>query len=184
MQINSEAISKTERFEEIALVHLDSVYRYALYMARDESDAQNLVQDTYLRAYKLFDKFKEGTNCRAWLLRILRSKFTYTICRDKRRTPVMHLPEMRDHGVDLATDTDPEDRIFGDLFDDAMTAVMDELPEEYRTAVLLADVEGLSHIEIADVMDCPTGTVTSILHRGRRLLRKSLQGYAARYGFA
>ena len=86
--------------------------------------------------------------------------------------------------MELPVDTDPEDRIFGDLFDDAMTAVMDELPEEYRIAVLLADVEGLSHREIADVMDCPAGTVMSILHRGRRLLRKSLQGYAAPYGFA
>ena len=176
--------SSTDRFEEVALAHMDSLYRSALYMARNESDAQDLVQDTYLRAYKFFDKFKEGTNCRAWLLRILRNTFVNTIRRDKRRPQIIHLPEMRDYGVELPADTDPEDWVFGDLFDDDMTAAMSELPEEYRTAVLLADVEGLSYKEIADIMDCPTGTVMSRLHRGRGLLREKLQDYAVQYGYA
>ncbi|MFC1718758.1 sigma-70 family RNA polymerase sigma factor [Candidatus Poribacteria bacterium] len=176
--------SKTDTFEKVALAHMDSLYRSALYMARNENDAQDLVQDTYLRAYKFFDKFKEGTNCRAWLLRILRNTFVNTIRRDKRRPQIIHLPEMMDHGVELPADTDPEDWVFGDLFDDDMTAAISELPEEYRTAVLLADVEGLSYKEIADVMDCPTGTVMSRLHRGRGLLREKLQGYAAQYGYA
>ncbi len=175
--------SKDHRFEEVALAHMDSIYRSALYMARNENDAQDLVQDTYLRAYKFFDKFQEGTNCRAWLLRILRNTFVNTIRRDKRRPPVIYLPEMQDYGVELRAETDPEDWVFGDVFDDDMTAAMAELPEEYRTAVLLADVEGLSYREIADAMDCPTGTVMSRLHRGRGLLREKLQDYAAQYGY-
>ncbi len=174
---------KDERFEAVALEHMNSVYRLARAMSKNESDAQDLVQDTYLKAYRFFDKFKEGTNCRAWLLRILRNTFVNTIRRDKRRPQIIHLPEMRDYGVELPADTDPEDWVFGDLFDDDMTAAMSELPEEYRTAVLLADVEGLSYKEIADIMDCPPGTVMSRLHRGRGLLREKLQDYAAQYGY-
>jgi len=179
-----ETGSRTERFEEVALAHMDSLYRSALYMARNENDAQDLVQDTYLRAYRFFDKFKEGTNCRAWLLKILRNTFVNTIRGNKRRPQVIHLTEMKDRGTELSADATPEDWVFGNLFDDDIIVAMDELPEEYQTAVLLADVEGLSYKEIADIMDCPTGTVMSRLHRGRKLLKEKLQDYAVEYGYA
>ena len=175
--------SKDERFEADALVHMDSVYRSALYMAENESDAQDLVQDTYLRAYRFFDKFEEGTNCKAWLLKILRNTFINTIRRGNRQLKVIHLAEMEDHGLELSSDINTEDGIFGDLFDDEIVAAMNELPLEYRTAVLLADIEMLPYKEISDIIGCPIGTVMSRLHRGRKLLRKSLGDYAIQYGY-
>ena len=144
--------SKDERFEAVALTHMDSIYRSALYMAKDESDAQDLVQDTYLRAYRFFDKFEEGTNCKAWLLKILRNTFINTIRRGRRQLQVVHLPEMNEHGLELSSDATPEDGVFGDLFDDDIVTAMNELPVDYKTAIMLADVERLPYKEISDMV--------------------------------
>jgi RNA polymerase sigma-70 factor (ECF subfamily) len=184
MPINAEAMSKTKRFEEIALVHMDSVHRYALGMARNESDAKDLVQETYFRAYRFFGKFRESSNCKAWLITILRNIFVNTTYRERKRPQMIPLSEMDEHGIEFSGDDDPESNIFGSLFHDDVAAAMDSLPIEYRTAVLLADIEGFSYKEIADRVGCPIGTVMSRLSRGRRLLKKRLQDYAARRGFA
>ena len=184
MSINTEVEIDVEKFETAALEHMDSLYRYALYMAENESDAQDLVQDTYLRAYRFFDKFEEGTNCKAWLLTILKNTFINTVRRDRKHSQNIRLSEMEDRGVELSVDANPEDMIFGSLFDDDITTAMDSLNVECKTVVLLADVEGLSYKEIARVVGCPIGTVMSRLCRGRRLLRKKLQEYATQYGYA
>ena len=176
--------SKEERFEETALVHMDSIYRSALYMTKNETDAQDLVQDTYLRAFKFFDSFEEGTNCRAWLLKILRNTFINSIRRGKRQLHVVSLTEMSEYGIELSSDFTPEDGVFGDLFNDEIVTAMNKIPAEYRSAILLADVERLPYKEVADIMDCPIGTVMSRLHRGRKLLRENLQNYAVQYGYA
>jgi len=183
MSINADAKSRTEEFEATALAHMDSIYRFALCMAENENDAQDLVQDTYLKAYKFFDKFKEGTNCKAWLLTILKNTFINNIRHDRRHPQTVRLSEMEEHGIELSTDADTGDKVFGDLFDDDVTAAMNSIPDVYRTVVLLADAEGLSYKEIADIVGCPIGTVMSRLNRGRRLLRKKLQNYAAQYGY-
>ena len=179
-----ETNSRDERFEADALIHMDSVYRSALYMAGNESDAQDLVQDTYLRAYKFFDKFEEGTNCKAWLLKILRNTFINTIRHSSRQLKVVHLADMEDRGLELSSNVNAEDGISGNLLDDEIVDAMNELPLEYRTAVLLADIEMLPYKEIADIISCPIGTVMSRLHRGRKLLKKSLGNYAIQYGYA
>lgn len=179
-----ETKSKDERFEQNALVYMDSIYRSALYMTKNEIDAQDLVQETYLRAYRFFDSFEEGTNCKAWLLKILRNTFINTIRRSKRQLQVVSLSEMSEHGQEPASDSDPEDGVFGHLFSDDVLAAMDRLPDEYKHAVLLADVEMLPYKEVADIMDCPIGTVMSRLHRGRKQLRKNLLNYAVQYGYA
>jgi RNA polymerase sigma-70 factor (ECF subfamily) len=184
MPINAEAMSKTERFEEIAIVHVDLVYRCALQMTKNESDAKDLVQETYLRAYRFFGKFRTDTNCEAWLFTILRNTFINTIHRERRYSQMIQLPEMDERGVELSGDADPEDAIFGCLFDDDVAAAVNSLPIKYRTVVLLADIEGFSYKEIADRVNCPIGTVMSRLSRGRRLLKKRLQDYAVRHGFA
>jgi len=184
MPINAEVMSKTERFEEIALVHMDSVHKYALCMAKNESDANDLVQETYFRAYRFFDKFREGTNCKAWLITILRNTFINTIRRERKHPQMIYLSEMNEKGRELLGDADPENAIFGVLFDDDVFDAMNLLPAKYRIAVLLADIEGLSYKEIADKVGCPVGTVMSRLCRGRRLLKKRLQDYAVRHGFA
>ena len=97
MCVNTSLESKTERFEAAALEHMNSIYRFALCMTKNESDAQDLVQDTYLRAYRFFDKFEEGTNCRAWLLRILKNTFINSIRRERRQPQMIHLPEMKEN---------------------------------------------------------------------------------------
>ena len=176
--------SKEERFEEIALVHMNSIYRSALYMTKNETDAHDLVQDTYLRAFRFFDSFEEGTNCRAWLLKILRNTFINSIRRGKRQLRVVSLTEMSEYGIELSSDFTPEDGVFGDLFNDEIVTAMNKIPAEYRSAILLADVERLPYKEVADIMDCPIGTVMSRLHRGRKLLRENLQNYAVQYGYA
>ncbi|MFC1715976.1 sigma-70 family RNA polymerase sigma factor [Candidatus Poribacteria bacterium] len=184
MQIDAETIWKTNRFQEEALPHMDSVYRCALYMTKNESDAKDLVQETYFRAYKFFSNFREGTDCKAWLITILRNTFINTIHRERKHPQMIYLSEINEHEIGLSGDADPEDTIFGNLFDDDVAAAMDSLPVKYRTAVLLADIEGFSYREIADRVNCPIGTVMSRLGRGRRLLKKRLQNYAVQRGFA
>ena len=97
---------------------------------------------------------------------------------------VVHLPEMNEHGLELSSDATPEDGVFGDLFDDDIVTAMNELPVDYKTAIMLADVQSLPYKEISDIMDCPIGTVMSRLHRGRKMLRESLRDYAIRYGYS
>ena len=169
---------ETQKFEATALKHMDSIYRAALYMVGNVSDAQDLVQDTYLRAYKSFGKFREGTNCKAWLFTILKNTFINTVNYNRRQPQMVSLSEMEERGIDLPTYANPEDEIFGDLFDDNIAAAIDEMPGVFRLVVLLADVEGLLYREIADKICCPIGTVMSRLYRGRRLLREKLQSYA------
>ena len=171
-------------FEAVALTHIDSLYRFALHMSGNESDAEDLVQDTYLKAYRFFDKFKAGTNCKAWLITILKNNFINTVRRGSGRPYIVHLPEMEEHGVELLADSDTEDAVFGDLLDDDVTDAINTLPVEYKSSILLADVEGLPYKDIAAIMDCPIGTVMSRLHRGRRLLRNRLRDYGASYGYA
>ncbi|MBM3212111.1 sigma-70 family RNA polymerase sigma factor [Candidatus Poribacteria bacterium] len=173
---------KSERFQETAIKHIDSIYRFALYMAKNDNDAQDLVQDTYLRAYRFFDKFEEGTNCKAWLLKILKNTFINNLRRDKRFLHTVHISEMEEQSMDISIEA--KDELDGELFDDDITAALESLPDSYKIVVILADVEGLSYKEISDLVGCPIGTVMSRLCRGRRILRKKLRNYAVQYGYA
>jgi RNA polymerase sigma-70 factor (ECF subfamily) len=155
MQINDETIWKKNRFQEEALPHMDSVYKCALRMAKNESDAKDLVQETYIRAYKFFSNFRTGTSCKAWLITILRNTFINTIRRERRSPQTIPLSEISDNGIELPGDDDLESNIFGNRFDDDVIAAMDSLPAKYRTAVLLADMEGFSYREIAERIGCP-----------------------------
>ena len=184
MHINAEATWKTERFEVAALVHMDLIYRRALLMTKNESDARDLVQETYFRAYKFFDNFRAGTNCRAWLLTILRHTFINTIPSRKKHTQTIPLSQIGENDIELSGDDDPESNIFGSLLDDDVATAMNSLSIEFRTAILLVDIEGYSYREVAKRVGCPIGTVMSRLSRGRSLLRDSLQDYAVRHGYA
>jgi RNA polymerase sigma-70 factor (ECF subfamily) len=179
-----EETLRAEEFQETAVKHLDSIYRFALYMVGNESDAQDLVQDTYLRAFRFFDKFEKGTNCKAWLLKILRNTFINSLRRNKRFPLLVHLTEMEEQGIDLLVEPESEKEVNGELFDDDVTAAVESLPDSYRTVIILADVEGLSYKEIADLIECPIGTVMSRLCRGRRILKRKLRNYALHYGYA
>ena len=173
---------KKKEFEELALQYMDSLYSVALRMTRDATEAQDLVQDAYLRAYRFFDKFAKGTNFKAWLFKILKNVYINKY-RKESRTPQMVDVSGAEASENLQTTATPESEIFDKLLDDDITEAIDSLPNEFRLAIILSDVEGLSYKEIAEVLECPIGTVMSRLHRGRNLLKESLREYAKERGY-
>ncbi|MBD3181584.1 sigma-70 family RNA polymerase sigma factor [Candidatus Poribacteria bacterium] len=170
-------------FENQALIHKDSLYQYALSKVKNESDAKDLVQETYLKAYKFFDTFEDGTNCKAWLFTILRNTFINFIRKDKMQPVLVFMQDIKAKGLEPAGGENPEDRILKDKFDDKVTGAINSLNEHYKNVVLLADVKGFRYKEIADIMNCPIGTVMSRLYRGRKLLREKLEDYALNNGY-
>jgi RNA polymerase sigma-70 factor (ECF subfamily) len=175
------------RFEEEALIHMDALYATALRLTQDRRDAEDLVQDAVLQAYRSFEQYQPGTRCKAWLYKIL----TNTFINKYRRRILEH--EVADGMVRngetgalsddrVRTARDVEDTLHFQLMSDTIARALTALPEEFRLAVLLSDVEEFSYREIADIMDCPVGTVMSRLHRGRRLLQSALRDHAIRSG--
>lgn len=181
----------SDEFEAEALRHLDALYRTALRMTRSEADAEDLVQETYIRAFRFRDQFTLGTNMKAWLFRILTNTFINTY---RRRTAQ---PEVTDlDGIDefslyrrmaddraASTSPDPEAELLNSVVDTEVTDALEALPEKFRTTVLL-DVEGFSYKEIAEMLAIPIGTVMSRLHRGRKFLQKRLYDLARERGIA
>ena len=179
--------TKGDGFESVALPHLDSLYATGLRMTRDPREAEDLVQDTMLSAYRFFHRFEPGTNCKAWLFKILTNTFINKYRKRVREREVRdvidaeQMPSLMSEDVAEAS-RDPEGVLVGTLLSDDVRAALDAVPYDYRMAVVLSDLEEFSYKEIADIMDCPVGTVMSRLHRGRRLLQKSLRDYAVREG--
>ena len=174
--------SKNREFEDIAIQYMSLLYSAALRMTRDESDAQDLVQDSYLRAYQFFDRFERGTDFKAWLFAILRNIYINEYHRASRTPQMVDIYSLEASGI-LRTTTTPEDEVFDGLFDDDITRAIASLPNCFRITVILSDLEGLSYKEIAEILGCPIGTVMSRLHRGRNLLRNRLYEYAREYGY-
>jgi RNA polymerase sigma-70 factor (ECF subfamily) len=169
------------RFQEEALPLLDSLYAGALRMTRNPADAEDLVQETMMRGYRAFNRFEPGTNLKAWLFRILTNAYINTY-RKKQREPrkvsqdeVEEFDlyrELKDHDPNLSVT--PETIVLDSLVDSDILEAIDDLPEQFRMAVVLSDVEGFSYAEMAEIMDVPMGTVMSRLHRGRKALQKRL----------
>ena len=177
-----------ERFERDVLPLLPNLYAAALRMTRNPTDAEDLVQDTYLRAFRGFSGFTEGTNLKAWLYRILTNSFINTYRKKQRQPQTVEGPDDMDEwylfdklggrNVELSAETEVLDKIP----DEAVKGALESLPENFRLPVLLADVEGFSYKEIAEIMDTPIGTVMSRLHRGRKALQKALWDTAKERG--
>jgi RNA polymerase sigma-70 factor (ECF subfamily) len=182
---------KTNRreFEQIALPHLDVMYGVAYRLTRNAGDAEDLVQDAVLRAYRFWHTFERDSNCKAWLLKILTNTFLNKYQKRKREREVLgqaaHEQAATDgvlvHEKSLAQ-RDPEGVLVDRMLSDDVARALTEVPPDFRVAVVLCDIEGLSYKEIAEVMECPVGTVMSRLYRGRRLLQKSLFDYAVQQG--
>jgi len=179
-------------FVEDAMEFMPSLYSAALRMTRNPADAEDLVQETYLKAYRGFGGFQEGTNLKAWLYRILTNTFINQYRAKKRRPDERELDEVEDlylyrrlGGLEAArAGRSAEDELM-DFFTDAeVKEALESLPEQFRMAVLLADVEGFSYKEIAEILDIPIGTVMSRLHRGRKALQKQLYEFATERGLA
>jgi RNA polymerase sigma-70 factor (ECF subfamily) len=177
-------------FAEQAMEFMPALYSAALRMTRNAADAEDLVQETYLKAYRGFGGFEEGTNLRAWLYRILTNTFINTYRSKKRRPDETELDEVEDlylyrrlGGLEAAqVGRSAEDELMDWFTDAEVKDAIEELPENFRLAVLLADVEGFSYKEIAEILDIPIGTVMSRLHRGRKALQKRLYEYALQRG--
>ena len=175
-------------FEEQALPFLDQLYAAAMRMTRNPSDAQDLVQETFVKAFAAFAQYEQGTNLKAWLYRILTNTFI-NLYRKKQREPyqgtIDELEDWQLGGAESTTATSgrsAEAEAIDHLPDSAVKDALQSIPEDFRLAVYFADVEGFSYQEIAEIMKTPIGTVMSRLHRGRRLLRELLAGYAAERG--
>ncbi len=175
-------------FEQLALEHVDPLFSAALRLTRNERDAEDLVQDTFLRAYRFFDKFERGTNIKAWLFKILTNTFINRYRRKVKERAVVEGSEretvhdrfMSRDATDFAAN--PEQYLFDRLLSDEGLRSIDELPVDFRRVVILADLQEFSYKEIAEILECPVGTVMSRLYRGRKLLQKSLSGYAHEMG--
>ena len=181
------ATDRNDRFERDALVFMDQLYAAALRYTKNPEDARDLVQDTYLKAFNSFHQFEEGTNLRAWLYRVLTTTFINTYRKDQRRPQLAsgeledwQLAEAQSHTSDLGKSAEVE--ALENLPDSDIKRALQEIPEEFRIAVYLADVEGFSYKEIAEIVEVPAGTVMSRLHRGRKLLREKLADYAKELG--
>ena len=179
--------ARRRRFEQEALPHLDALYGTALRMARNRSDAEDLVQETFLKAYRFFDRYQPGTNCRAWLYKILTNTGINAWAKASKQPPrvqfedvegVLEKPESPAlqvaAGGDLAA--------FADLLDDELRSALEAVPAEFRMVLILSVVEGFAYREIAEILGIPIGTVMSRLFRGRKLLQASLRDYARRRG--
>lgn len=179
---------RSPEFDRLVLEHLDMLYAVALKLTRNAVDAQDLTQNTIVKALRFHDKFQKGSYIKAWLLTILRNTFINDYRRRSRRPNLVELtgtepaPETSpDPEVPLATTVRRYEDVI-ELLDDKVRAAIEELPGDFKTAVIMADIEDKSYKEIAEAMGCPLGTVMSRLYRGRKLLRQKLGDYAATHG--
>ena len=178
------------QFADLAMPYMSALYSAALRMTRNAADAEDLVQETYLRAYRGFGGFKEGTNLKAWLYKILTNTFINSYRSKKRRPEQVDLDDIEDFylyrrlGELEAAEAarSPEAEVLDAMPDEVVKQALEDLPEQFRMAVLLADIEGFSYKEIAEIMDVPIGTVMSRLHRGRKQLQKRLWDLAEQRG--
>jgi RNA polymerase sigma-70 factor (ECF subfamily) len=178
--------SKTD-FEREVMPHLPALYGVALRMTKNEGDAEDLVQETVLRAYRFFDSFEAGTNCKAWLFRILTNLFCNRYREREREQEILNEVESSDANLGQFVGGPPRDAesaLLGRMLSRDVERALADVPNEFRLAVILADLEDFSYKEIAEIMDIPIGTVMSRLHRGRKQLEKLLYDFAVSHRLA
>jgi RNA polymerase sigma-70 factor (ECF subfamily) len=188
--VSAETRSAEERnFEAAAMPYLDALYNTAARMTRNAQDAEDLVQETYLKAYKYYDKFEEGTNLKAWLFKILKNTFINSYRRAQLQPPQSDFADIEESFESQISEEasgqipNPEQELLENVLDEDVQRAIDQLPQDYRMVVLLADLEGFSYKEISDILEIPVGTVMSRLYRGRRLLESEMLRYAREHGY-
>ena len=176
-------------FEAAAMPFVDSLYNTAYRMTRNPQDAEDLVQEAYFKAYRYYDKFQEGTNFKAWLFKILKNTFINNYRKKQKTPPQSDFADIEDaFEVQISKEAkgkikSPEEELLKDVLDEDVQKALDSLPADYRMAVILADLEGFSYKEIAEILELPLGTVMSRLYRGRKLLEAAMLEYAREHGY-
>ena len=179
---------RRKAFETEALPHMDALYRTALRMTKNATDAEDLVQETFVKAYRFWEKFELGSNCRAWLFKIMTNIFINDYRAKSRNPSPVNVDDIDDsylynHLTDTQTESNPEQQFLAKVLDDDVRHAIEELPDDFRIVVVLSFLEGFSYQEIADIVGLQLGTVKSRLHRGRKLLQKQLLDYAVKNGY-
>ncbi len=182
--MNPNRERQQESFEREALPYLDSLYRYGLRLCGDPVQAEDLVQETMVKAFRSWERYAIGTNIRAWLFTIMRNTLISQYRRRRKHAESVDISEVDGFIVfDAIYNPNPSERFFDRLVDEEVTGAIDSLSADYREIVVLADVEDLTYEEIAEVVGIPIGTVKSRLHRARRMLQRKLYDYAVELGF-
>ncbi|MEI7812975.1 MAG: sigma-70 family RNA polymerase sigma factor [Ignavibacteria bacterium] len=173
-------------FEREALPYMKVLYNFALRMTGDSDDADDLVQETFLKAFRFFDKFEKGTNCKAWLFRILKNSYINDYRKQIKEPNKVDYEDIENFYENIKSSEVKSDHlvddVFNNLLDDDVSSAISALPEDFRTVIILSDIEGFTYEEIADFVDCPIGTVRSRLHRARKMLYVRLNKYAQERG--
>lgn len=190
MSINTELSStKESMFERDFLPHANALYNFAFHLTYNDADADDLVQETFLKAFKYIDHFQRGTNAKAWLFKILKNGFINQY-RKKSKAPsivdyedIIAFQDIDDDNSDHRSGNDLRVEIFDQLIGDEISSALNQLPVDFKTVILLCDIEGFSYEEIAKIIDIPVGTVRSRLHRARNLLKERLEKYALSIGY-
>ncbi len=180
---DGDAAARRQRFDAEALAHMDALYSFALKLTRAREDAEDLVSDTMLRAFQRWEQYRLGTNIRAWLFTILYHAFVSR----KRRIDAREVQPIEDEdgwtGYEVVGESDPETNFYDSFLDEEIVTAIEQLPDEYRSAVVMSDLHQMRYAEIAEILDVPEGTVKSRLFRGRRLLQAKLREYAETMGY-
>ena len=177
-------------FEAAAMPFIDALYNTAYRMTRNAEDAEDLVQETYLKAYRYYDKFEEGTNFKAWLFKIMKNTFINNYRKKQQAPTLSDFAEIEESFENQVSEDasrpglkNPEEELLENVLDQDVQGALDKLPPDYRMVVILADLEGFSYKEIADILEVPVGTVMSRLYRGRRLLEAAMLDFARDHGY-
>jgi RNA polymerase sigma-70 factor (ECF subfamily) len=187
LNLSELEIEKQKKFENETVPHQDALYNYALKIARNADDAQDLLQETYYKAFKNYHQFENGTNSKAWMFMILKNTFINNYRKLKREPAKLDYDEIEDIYENIKSDQAKDNNLdldfYNNLLDDELSAALSKIPSKMREVFLLCDLEGYTYEEIAAITDIPIGTVRSRLHRARNLLQEELFGYAKVNGY-
>jgi len=186
-ELTRQELKKQEDFNDEIIPHLDALYNFGLRLTADPNDAEDLVQDTIVKAYRFFSSYEKGTKAKAWLFRILKNSYINNYRKKSKKPSEVDYDEVASFYESIRAErtetSDLEDKMFRDLIDDDLSKALNSIPEDFRTVVLLCDVEDFTYEEIANMLDVPIGTIRSRLHRGRNLLKAQLMDYAEKRGY-
>ncbi len=188
MADNTEKIAKDKVFEEEFLPQIDALYNFAYHLTYSEEDANDLVQEAYMKAYRFINNYEVGTNAKAWLFRILKNAFINDYRKKNKQPTKVDYEEIvnfhNEEDTNFSSYDDLRTEMFDKMMGDEVTTAINSLPVDFRTVILLCDIEGFTYEEISKIINVPIGTVRSRLHRSRNMLKEKLREYAAEYGYS